>query len=809
MSPRLSALCLALLFTACPKPPPPTSATLQGPDFSVLVESKPFSLTIRDAAGVTRLATKTGPRFTYDARTYEAQFVPGWDGLRSNERAWTEVTDANLVASTSTTATLEFGEGDQKVTVTIGLEGHSVKYTQAIADTRRFNKADIGFKLEPDEHFFGMGQRTASVDHRGLSLYSWAEEGGLGGGENTPLSANNPYPNGPSMTYFPVPLFHSTRGVSTLVDTTYRSEVDFGAKQSDQLRVIVDTSSLALVFFVRDQPLDALDDYTQLTGRPLIPPPWAFGPRRRININRQIEGKLEWALMRERNLPLTGIDDALHVLPSGSQVGREAEVRAWTTELHANGFKVQDYNNPYLSASAPNSMADYEYGASRGFFETAPDGGPATTFFLSGGPQTISAIDLTNPEAAAWFESLLQRSFDLGYDGWMHDFGEYVARSSRFHDGRKGDEVHNEYPVLSAKAGYEIAMKVKGGDALVFSRSGYTGSQKWVFATWGGDPEASFDETIGLPAMLRGGLNLSLVSVPYWSTDIGGYKCLTDAPHDKEMLVRWYFMSVLSPMMHDQDACSNPVAGNEVKARLWDDLETQDAWRQAAGLHTRLAPYFRALALEAHARGTPITRHPFLVFPKEPEAWKVEDSFFVGQGIYGAPVVRRGLTTRRVWLPPGRYVEWTDRTVHTGPAFVEVPAPLMRLPMFLVENQLVPLLDARVQTLAPATLDVATEQKFADVLDVIAVVGPNGTASFTLTDGTVLTAKRLASNVGNPGTLATFSGADCARCGDVDGKRVRITGALGTNSVEQLGDVEVQVTGTVSRRVRWEVITLP
>jgi len=46
-----------------------------------------------------------------------------------------------------------------------------------------------------------------------------------------------------------------------------------------------------------------------------------------------------------------------------------------------------------------------------------------------------------------------------------------------------------------------------------------------------------------------------------------------------------------------------------------------------------------------------------LLFQKLPDAWKVEDSLFLGEGLYGAPVVRRGVTTRHVWLPPGRYVE--------------------------------------------------------------------------------------------------------------------------------------------------------
>ncbi|MFT3711194.1 MAG: glycoside hydrolase family 31 protein [Archangium sp.] len=802
---RLVLPCLALL--ACPPKPPPTSVVLQGEGFSVKVESRPFSMTITGSDGRVRLKSTGGPRFTRDDGQVEAQLVPGWDGFKSREREWTEFTDATLVTASFAGAALRFTKDGKNVDFTVSVEGTKVRTSQSIDDTRVFNKSALAFELADDDHFFGMGQRTASVDHRGLMLYSWPEEGGLGGGENTPLSATNPYPNGPSMTYFPVPLFHGTKGASVLVDTTRRSEVHFGSS-APELKIAVEGASLDLVVFVRDSPLDVLDDYTELTGRPPIPAAWAWGPRRRINRGAIVDGLPEWAQMRARNLPLTTVDDAMHSLPSFSQKGIEPQLQAWTTELHANGFKVMDYNNPYVSASAPNSAPDYQFGAANNFFEMSPDGGPATSFFLSGGPQTISTIDLTNPAAVTWFQGLLGRSFDLGYDGWMHDFGEYVGRTSRFADGRTGLEVHNDFPVLSTKA---MIGAIAGHDAHVFSRSGYTGSQAWVLEDWGGDPEATFDETEGLPAVLRGGLNLGMVAVPYWSTDIGGYKCLTDAPNDKEMLVRWYEMSALSPMMHDEDACSNPVGGGKTKAKIWDDQQSQDIWREMAGLHTRLAPYLRALALDAHAKGRPMTIHPVLLHPQNPDAWKVEFEFFLGPALYSAPVVRRGQTMRHVWLPPGqRFVEWTERTVHVGGAYVDVSAPLERLPLFLVENTLVPLLDAEVQTLAPATVPgVVTEASRAGVLDVIAVVGPAGVASFTLADGSTFKVTRLASDEGNPGAIATAANEaelkTCAKCSLIDTrgtKRVRIS-ATGN---AQLNDVKVETTST--RTIRWEVLTL-
>ncbi len=782
-----------LLLSACP-PSVKSGATLEGEGFSVKVEAAPFSLRIVDSAGATRLETRGGPRTTFDAFSVEPQIVPGWDGFKSHERAWKQWANGTLAHSDATSAMITFADDAGVVSVTVKVDGASVRLEQTADTSGLLNASALAFAMSDTDHFFGLGQRTATFDHRGHSLYSWPEEGGLAGGEDAGISTTNPYPNGPSMTYFPVPFVHTTRGLAVWADTYRRSTFDFGTvpDEPETWRVRVLDRKLALVFFVREAPLQAIDDFTALTGRPLIPPPWAFGPRRRINRWAKVDGVDEWQLHRDRKLPLTAIDDATHFLPAGSQVGIEDELNRWTNTLHAAGYKAMAYNNPYVSKSSDRSRSDYDFGAANGFFEQEPDGGPATSFFLSGGPQTISTIDLTNPQAVEWFKGLLSRTLDAGYDGWMHDFGEYVNRTSRFSNGATGEDEHNRFPVRSAKACFDL---LQGTDKLCFIRSGYTGSQAYAFDVWGGDPEASFDDAVGLPAMLRGGLNLSMTGVPYWSSDIGGYKCLTTDPHDKEMLVRWYLMGAVAPMMHDEDACSNPVGGNRVKARLWDDQETQDIYRTAASLHTRLAPYFRALALRANETGRPITISPWLLFPKEVRAWSIDDAFFVGPSLYAAPVVRRGERTKTIWLPPGRYVEWTERTPHQGPGEVTVPAPLGRLPLFLVENQLLPLLDAEVQTLAQATNPgVVSERDRASVIDVVGVLGPPGsTASFTLADGTRFEVRRSPTSGTNT----------CAECSIDTTRPARRVTFSGTSTF-----ADVEATTSFVGTVRWAIFEL-
>ncbi|MEZ4229838.1 MAG: glycoside hydrolase family 31 protein [Polyangiaceae bacterium] len=810
-----------------------TSEGPQGPpelvseDARVLIHLDPFYVEIFRPDGSLVLKTMQGgdkdpygaPSATIDEPLALARPLPGWDGYLAQEGAWRHGVTAKLISRGKERVELELEGKDFVADFAVGLTDARVRFEFAAreqADPQAenpLNKATIAFESAGDEHFFGMGERFATTDHRGWSLYSWPEEGALGRGENAPVEEQNPFPNGPSMTYFPVPFFLSTHGYGMHLDTTFRSEVHFNSERDDAYRVAVNQRAFNATIYVHEDPLLSLRDYTADSGRPIIPADWVFGPRRRVGSGSMVNGVPEIQAMRDADIAITGVDDSVHFLPALSQTGREDELAAWTKAGHAAGYKVMAYNNPYVAQSDDNAAADYAYGVEHGLFVKTPDADPYLTEFISGKNLRLATIDLTNPEAVTWFQSLLQRTLDLGYDGWMHDFGEYIPRDATLFDGRRGDEVHNEFPVLSAKAAHELMERERPGDYLYFVRSGGSGTQAFTPAVWGGDAEATFDETQGLPSSVRGGLNLSMSGVPYWGSDMTGFKCITNFPHDKEVYLRWVQFGAVSPIMMEQNACSNPTASTKpTKWNLWDDQETIDVYRKMARFHTRMMPYFTALARLANEQGTPITMHPWLLNPKQSEAYAIEDAFYVGRSLYALPIVRRGETQRVTWLPPGRFVDIEDFSVHTGGQQVTIPAPLDKLPALQVENTILPLLDPSIDTLAPAEdASVVTPADVADRLDVVVVLSPGGTASFTLADGTLLEASRVDSDAGSGGLSEVGEGeiSDCAACyvtsseGEV--QRLRANSELAKESELDVGDVKLKVTGSVARRIRWDI----
>ncbi len=795
----------------------------------VRINLDPFFVEISRPDGSVVLKTLEGggadaygaPSATVDQPLDLARPLPGWDGYLAQEAAWRHGVVAQVVSRGKERVELSLKGEQFEAEFTVSLSGPRVRLEFAAreqadqAAANPLNKAGIAFESSGSEHFFGMGERFATTDHRGWSLYSWPEEGALGRGENVAIGPENPFPSGPSMTYFPVPFFLSSSGYGMHLDTTFRSEVHFASEREDAFRVAVNRAAFNTTIYVHDDPLLSLRDYAEDTGKAPVPAEWVFGPRRRVGSGSMVEGVPEIQAMRDADIAITGVDDSVHFLPASSQAGREAELHAWTQTAHASGYKVMAYNNPYVAESDPAAAADYAYGVEHGLFVNTPDASPYLTEFISGKNLRLATIDLTNPAGVSWFQQLLGRTLAVGYDGWMHDFGEYIPRDAVMFDGRRGDEVHNEFPVLSAKAAFELMERERPGDYLYFVRSGGSGTQAVTPAVWGGDSEATFDESLGLPSAVRGGITLSMSGVPYWGSDMTGFKCLTKFPRDKEVYLRWVQLGAVSPIMMEQNACSNPTASTKpTKWNLWNDAETIDIYRRMARFHTRLSPYFNVLAKLASEVGTPLTLHPWLLHPQESEALAIDDAFYLGRSLYTMPVVRRGVTTKRGWLPPGRFVDIDDLKVFQGGQHVDIPAPLDKLIVLQVEDSMLPLLDESIDTLAPASDPaVVTPADVADRLDVWVVLGAAGSASMTLSDGTQLEATRLSADVGNPQDLQSVAQsqvADCAGCyasgvsGDV--RRIQVTTQPGTESELRVEDVQLKViSGPVARRIRWDV----
>jgi alpha-D-xyloside xylohydrolase len=136
------------------------------------------------------------------------------------------------------------------------------------------------------------------------------------------------------------------------------------------------------------------------------------------------------------------------------------------------------------------------------------------------------------------------------------------------------------------------------------------------------------------------------------------------------------------------------------------------------------------------------------------------DQYLLGEHLFVAPVITPGATTRALFMPPGKWLDWWTGAEIIGGADMTVQADLATLPLYLARGGIVPMLRETIDTLA-ATSDVSVDSFGNDtgVLVVRVAPGPEQT-TFTLFDGSILTQSDSGSTLTfEPSMQPRFSGA--------------------------------------------------
>jgi len=478
-----------------------------------------------------------------------------------------------------------------------------------------------------------------------------------------------------------------------------------------KLLIIIITVSLGLSLFIYIKYKDAIflkffnentrrlnieknnrlyeDVYKALEGHPPITPKWVFEPWVwEDNINTQ---ESTWELVKgylDRNIPVGGV-----IIDSPWQTGYNTF--EFDSERYPDpGKLISDLKNVDVhtilwttSAVVPNSP-NYDFACDNGFFIRKVDGQdpcPVTYFWRSA--YTASHIDFFNPDALAWWQSLMDKVLDIGIDGWKVDKSDYYISDL-------GDKIQTfsgvksvkEYSNVFYKTFYEYTKKKRGPDLAMITARPFDYPYWYApinvnTAGWVGDQTHTW-------AGLKHALNNIFISASAGfgavGSDIGGYFGDQEINSEfKILFIRWAQMGAMMPIMENGGL-------NEHRPWMFDE-ETVDIYRYFAKLHHQLVPYLYHLSIEANKTGVSLVRPIEKGDKFDVTNWEDDWRYTLGGDILIAPMYDNSMQ-RSITFPEGSWIDyWNDDNIFKSGQTVVYSAPLSKYPIFWKAGAIIPL----------------------------------------------------------------------------------------------------------------------
>jgi len=339
------------------------------------------------------------------------------------------------------------------------------------------------------------------------------------------------------------------------------------------------------------------------------------------------------------------------------------ELKYKIASLKEKGVRFLAYINPYLVENA----SIYNECKRKGFLIKKKDG---SVYHIKSTTFDAGMLDLTNPAAAEFLkETLIKKNMlDLGIDGYMADFGEYLPVDCILHDGDP-EIMHNEWPVLWARLNREaVESHPRCKEIFFFTRSAYNGAQSETTIMWNGDQHTDFTKDYGMPCVIPASFNLGFSGMTAVHSDIGGFITFRNLKRDEELLVRWMEMNAFSPLLRGHESV-RPDDNAQ-----FDSPSAVVHTVRLSVVHAALKPYLQECMAEA-LRGIPVMRPDFYQsgdyrMHRDPYA------YLLGDEIYVCPVIEKAVSVRKVWLPEGEWIRFFSGESYNGGGEYVVDAPL-------------------------------------------------------------------------------------------------------------------------------------
>ncbi|MGL4524216.1 MAG: TIM-barrel domain-containing protein [Spirochaetia bacterium] len=539
-------------------------------------------------------------------------------------------------------------------------------------------------KRGPDDEYYGLGEKSGHLKRNGRRFrFLNIDAMGYDSESTDPLYKHIPFlitrhkKLGISSAFFYDNLSDCSLDLGQEMDNYHGHYRYFQAKGGD----------LDFYVMAKTKIKDLTQSFSWLTGKTLFPPKWSlyYSGSTMSYTDAPNAQELFYTFLedcKKYNIPCQSFQ-----LSSGyTTIGNLRLVFNWNHEKFPNFKKLAaDFmqNNIRFCANIKPALLEEHpmFGLVQNhnyFIKEAESEDPELFQFWDG---LGAALDFTNPAAAQWWKTqVTEKLLDFGIvstwnDNNEHELWDDRARCYGFGETIEIGEIRPLFALLMMRASFQAQKShAPNKRPYLISRSGPSGIQRYA-QTWSGDNYTAW-KTLKFNNYM--GLSLSLCGMYNFGHDIGGFSGPAPEP---ELLIRWMQHAIFWP---------------RYTIHSWNDDESANVpWmyeshlayaQEALALRNYLIPSIYNLLYKSHMHYEAILKPLFYDFEDDKACDPEDDNFLMGN-ILAAPVIEKGATQKKVYLPKSTNWYAADgMQLYEGGTHLDLEVSLGSIPYFIKEG---------------------------------------------------------------------------------------------------------------------------
>ncbi|CAC9976924.1 MULTISPECIES: glycoside hydrolase family 31 protein [Flavobacterium] len=531
------------------------------------------------------------------------------------------------------------------------------------------------------ECFYGLGDKATQMNLKGKRVENFATDQYAYQKEQDPLYKVVPFYIG----------LHNKQSYGIFFDNTFRTFFDFCQERRNVTSYWAEGGEMNYYFIYGPQMQDVVTTYTDLTGKPELPPLWVLGYHQcKWSYYPESKVKEITSKFRELKIPCDAIYLDIDYMEGFRcftwNKNYFPDPKRMVAELAEDGFKTVVIIDPGIKIDKDYWV--YKEALEKDYFCKRADGP-----YMKGKvwPGECNFPDYTNPAVREWWAGLFKELVsEIGVKGVWNDMNEPAVMEvpnktfpmdvRHFYDGNPCShrKAHNIYGTQMARATYHgVKRFAYPKRPFVITRSAYSGAQRYT-SSWTGDNVATWEHLWIANIQVQ---RMSISGMGFTGSDIGGF---AEQPTG-ELYARWIQLGVFHPF------CRTHSSGDHGNQEPWAfDEEVINITRKFVSLRYQLLPYLYTMFWQYIEEGLPMLK-PLVYYDQEDtQTHYRNDEFIFGNQILVCPILEPNAVGRRMYIPRGEWYNYWTNDLFVGGKEIWIDTKFDEIPVFVKAGAVIP-----------------------------------------------------------------------------------------------------------------------